>query len=174
MAGAAWDWAKGDVDALFNSDYTGFSDEFVNRMQPVFDKQGLNVDLSKVTFEFGGPTNFTEGYDISLQGGELARGFNDVLGDTLHEVGHVVQFQNAPGATLDARISWVESLVGAQKADAIRFYGDEIARYSQDPYLRAADLGTLGRSKLLSPSFTLESQADRFRDVLMGSSGWRR
>jgi len=173
-AGAAWNWAKGDVDALFNDDYTGFSDEFVKRMQPVFDRQGLNVDLSKVSFEFGGPTNFTEGYDITLQGGELARGFNDVLGDTLHETGHVVQFANAPGATLDARVDWVESLAGQQYGDATRMYGDEMARYRQDPYLANQSLGGLGQSHLLSPSFTLEAQADRFRDVLMTSSGWGR
>jgi RHS repeat-associated protein len=173
-AGAAWNWAKGDVDALFNDDYTGFSDEFVRRMQPVFDKQGLNVDLSQVSFEFGGPTNFTEGYDITLQGGELARGFNDVLGDTLHETGHVVQFANAPGATLDARVDWVESLAGQQYGDATRMYGDEMARYRQDPYLANQSLGGLGQSHLLSPSFTLEAQADRFRDVLMTSSGWGR
>jgi hypothetical protein len=143
-------------------------------MQPVFDRQGLNVDLSKVSFEFGGGTNFTEGYDVTLQGGELARGFNDVLGDTLHELGHVVQFQNAPGATMELRIAWVENQIGEQYNEAAHLYGDEMVRYRQDPYLARQSLDALGQSRLLSTSFTLESQADRFRDVLIGSSGWGR
>jgi hypothetical protein len=173
-AGAAWDWANRDPNALFNGDRSGFSDEFIERMQPVLDKQGLNVDLSDVAFKFGGPTNSTEGYDITLEGGELRHGFDQVLGDTLHELGHVVQFENAPGMTGAEQIHWVESLAGQQKFDAIRLYGDSMARYGQDPYLRAAGLDTLAKSQLLSPSFTLEAQADRFRDVLMSSSGWGR
>lgn len=171
-AGSAWDWAKGNPDALFSDDYTGLSDEFVKRMQPVFDKQGLNVDLSKVSFEFGGGTNLTVGYDVTLAGGTLDLPFDDALGSTLHELGHVVQYQNAPGATMGAKIDWVESLYGQQTDDAIRMYGTKDARYWQDPYLQASGLNSVAQSRLLSPSFTLDAQADHFRDLLLSSSGW--
>lgn len=53
---------------------------------------------------------------------------------------------------------------------AIHMYGTAEARYWQtDPYLKDASLGTLTKMELSSPSFTLDAQADRFRDVLMAS-----
>jgi RHS repeat-associated protein len=172
VAGAAGNWAQGNVDALFNENYTGFSQEFIDRMQPVFDKLNLDVDLSQVSVEFGGAKTLTVGYDITFQGGELTGSFNDVLGDTLHELGHVVQFENAPGETWADQIEAVKSLAGIQKYDAVRMYGDSQAAYLQDPYLANESLGQLAGTKLLNPSFTIESQADRFRDILLSSSGW--
>ena len=36
-------------------------------------------------------------------------------------------------------------------------------------YIKGASLTTLTKIKLLNPYFTLDAQADRFRDVLMAS-----
>ena len=82
-----------------------------------------------------------------------------------------MQFENAD--------SWagVNQRIGLEKAQARAWYGgDEMMRYYQQPDLRAMDLDTLaGSMKLLSPSYTLESQADRFSDLLYShSAAWGR
>jgi hypothetical protein len=81
-----------------------------------------------------------------------------------------VQFENAS--------SWraVNLRIGRELAQAGAWYGDEMMRYYQQPDLRAMNLDTLaGSMKLLSPAYTLESQADRFSDLLYSSSSaWGR
>jgi RHS repeat-associated protein len=171
QAGASWDWANSSSD-LFNADQTGFSDEFVQRMQPVMDKLQLNVDLAKVSFDFGGPTNYTVGYHITLQGGALENlSFDDVLGASLHELGHVVQFQNGNGimARLAGEIRQMEGIRQGRlipENEVLPANLDKSLLYEQDPYLKEMSLQQLGQTRLLG-SWTLDSQADRFRDLLL-------
>jgi hypothetical protein len=169
--GSQWDWAGGKTGALFNEDRTGLSQGFIEHMQPVLDSEGTNVDLADVNVHWGASSNHTYGYDVYLTGnGNGPNAFNSDLADTLHEVGHVVQFENAS--------SWaaVNQRIGLEKAQAGAWYGDKMMRYYQQPDLRAMDLDTLaGSMRLLSPAYTLESQADRFSDLLYSSSSaWGR
>jgi hypothetical protein len=147
------------------------SEGFIKRMQPVFDD--LNVDLSDVNISIGSKTGsaYTEGYDITLTTPGSGPGSYDyTAGELLHELGHVVQFENIGGATDMARMQALFSRQFQETQMAVHMYGDKQARYWQnDPYLRDASLRTLTKMELLSPSFTLDAQADRFRDVLMGS-----
>lgn len=170
-AGSAWDWAKQNPDALFNDSYTGLSETFINKMQPVFDDLGLNVDLAKVSFEFGGAKNLTLGYSVTLAGGTLDLPFDDALGVTLHELGHFVQFQNGTGilARLNSEIRQMAEVSQGRLIpdnEALPDNLDKSLLYEQDPYLRETSLRQLAGNHLLGP-WTLDSQADRFRDLLL-------
>jgi len=169
--GSQWDWAGGKTGALFNEDRTQLSQAFIDHMQPTFDSEQTNVDLADVNVHWGASSNHANGYDIYLTGnGSSPNAFNSDLADTLHELGHVVQFENA------GSVAAVNSVIGLQKAQAGAWYGDEMMRYYQQPDLRATNLDTLaGSMKLLSPAYTLESQADRFSDLLYSySAAWGR
>lgn len=144
-------------------------------MQPVFDD--LNVDLSDVEVQIGGQNPCTGGNACTL-GDKIflpasaadPKNYDLTTGNLLHELGHVVQFENAGGDA--AAIQGILTRQFEETQMAIHMYGTADARYWQtDPYLKNASLGTLTKIELLSPSFTLDAQADRFRDVLLASRG---
>ena len=83
----------------------------------------------------------------------------------------MVQFENVGGATDMARMQAIFSRQFQETQMAIHMYGTKEARYWQDPYLKNTSLQTLSKMELLSPSYTLDAQADRFRDVLLMSRG---
>jgi hypothetical protein len=163
------------LDTLFNEDRTGLSSGFMKRMQPVFDD--LNVDLSDVEVQFGGkspcpPGNpCTVGNRIYMPGSAAnPANYDQTAGNLVHELGHVVQFANAGGNAAGIQAILTRQFEETQMA--IHMYGTAEARYWQtDPYLKNASLGTLTKIELSNPYFTLDAQADRFRDVLLASRG---
>ena len=183
-AGHWWDWAERRIDRLFDKEEPpGLSAEFIRKVQPVFDQLKLNVDLSRVIVRIGGPVNLTRGYDVTLM--TQTSPFDKVLGDLLHELGHVVQFVNLPqtewgprteytdeyGETryrneLQARYECIQDENAANIEYALKIRRDDGSRYEQDPYLRAMSLDVLASMHLLG-RFTLDAQCNRFRDLLL-------
>jgi len=63
----------------------------------------------------------------------------------------------------------VNRLNTIQKDEATHMYGDENMRYAQDPYLKEMGIKQLAGTHLLG-NFSIDSQADRFRDLLLTSA----
>ena len=170
-AGPFWDWATSAKD-LFNSDGSTLSPEFIKRVQPIFDSLSLNVDLSQVRFIFdANGTNLTEGYDIHLAASTMKLDFDDVLGNVLHELGHVVQTVNAPGLGMSAKIGYIEHRDFEERWMFAHMYGDADARYDQDELLRNdTTLQSLSKVHLLT-EYSNDAVADRFRDLLLTYTG---
>ena len=59
-------------------------------------------------------------------------------------------------------------LDAVERAEAIHMYGNDEMRYAQDPYLQEMGMKQLAGTHLLG-NFSIDSQANRFRDILLAS-----
>ena len=183
-AGPFWNWVSKDARNLFNERFNGLSGDFICKVQPVFKRLKLNVDLSLVVFTVvpvltvngKGVEGITVDNEITLAKSATEGSRDKVIGLVLHELGHVVQYAYAPNSNIvpGTALHYIQARILCEQ----RGSGPQ-GVYHQDNYLTSMPFGVLTSDvHLLAGAMlnyltcdvmgpTLEAQASRFRDLML-------
>jgi hypothetical protein len=142
---------------ILNKERTGLADWFIKALQPTAGKFG--VDLSRIDIIVGTKDGRSRTYfniiNLATPGSGPAS-YKTTLNTILHEIGHVVQY------------AAVGDIIPRHNAE-VRQYGTEQARYAQPLELESRGVKSLIESQLVDPRFSLDAQANRFRDLILSS-----